>query len=245
MTKLEEALQHLAEAEMLIREEMATEAPVVVPAPSPAPPPPPPAPVIVPASEGLQNPDAFYDFIRGDAGELFPSITQAQVDGINIDLAKGAGVLPLSWMAYCLATDYHETAQTMQGVREAFQCSEEWRKTHLRYYPYYGRGKVQLTWKGDDRTPHYGYARASEELGIDLVTYPDRALDLEIAARVLITGMLEGWFSGKKLRDYLPNEPTKEQYMNARKIVNGTDKAELIAGYAKQFETALKKGGWL
>lgn len=206
--------------------------------------PPPVIPTEPTSTTGLQNPSAFYDVIRGDAGELFPTMSQAQFDGVEIDLAKGAGVLPLGWMAYCLATDYHETNKTMQGVKEAYWCSESWRQTHLRYYPYYGRGKVQLTWKGDDRTPHYGYTRATEELGIDLVGNPDKALELDIAARVLVTGMLQGWFTGKSLRDFIGSTPSKQQYVNARQIVNGHDDDELIASYAVIFDGALHAGDW-
>ncbi|HSW91785.1 MAG TPA: glycoside hydrolase family 19 protein [Candidatus Saccharimonadales bacterium] len=232
MTKLDEALQKLAEVEQLIHNfqlETATEAlPSIVPE----------LPIPDIAQKGLQLPDAFYDYIRGDVGELFPVMSASQFEGIQVDLAKGAGVLPLGWMAYCLATDYHETNQQMQGVKEAYWCSEEWRKTHLRYYPWYGRGKVQLTWEKN-------YKLASDKLGVDLIANPDKALELDIAASVLVTGMLEGWFTGKKLRDYIPNAPTKQHYINARQIVNGKDKAELIASYAVVFEEALKRGQWL
>ncbi len=70
--------------------------------------------------------------------------------------AKAAG-WPLAFTAYALATACHETAYTMQPVREAFWLSENWRRTHLRYYPFYGRGYVQLTWKAN-------YERADREL---------------------------------------------------------------------------------
>jgi putative chitinase len=57
--------------------------------------------------------------------------------------------------------------------------------------------------------------------------------------------MLAGWFTKKKLRDYIPQHPTRQHYKNARRIINGTDKDDLIAGYALVFEEALKKGEWL
>jgi hypothetical protein len=50
--------------------------------------------------------------------------------------------------------------------------------------------------------------------------------------------MTKGLFTGKKLNDYINN--TKTDYVNARKIINGLDRANLIASYAKVFETALK-----
>lgn len=191
---------------------------------------------------GLNAPGPFYEYIRGDAGELFPTMKESQFAGVEATLAAASGRLPLSWCAYCLATDYHETAKTMQGVREGLNVSDTWRRKHLRYFPWYGRGKVQLTWERN-------YKLATEklrELGydVDLIKNPDQALDLEISAIILVVGMLEGWFTGKKLRDYIPQEASLQHYTNARRIVNGTDKAQLIAGYAIEFEKALKLGDW-
>ena len=54
------------------------------------------------------------------------------------------------------------------------------------------------------------------------------------AAKILVRGCSEGWFTGKKLDDYLPGD-----YRGARRVVNGLDKADLIAGYAREFEAAL------
>lgn len=198
-----------------------------------------PAPV---TAAGLQNPAAFYDYIRGDVGELFPTLSPSQHQGIEATLAVAAGKLPLSWCAYCLATEYHETAKTMQGVREGLNVSDAWRKKHLRYYPWYGRGKVQLTWESN-----YIFAtKRLRELGydVDLVSNPDQALDLHISALILVYGMIEGWFTKKSLRDYIPAAPQKKHYVNARRIINGTDKADLIAGYAIEFEKGLRLGDW-
>lgn len=186
---------------------------------------------------GLQNPQAFYDYIRGDAGELFPKMLETQLVGVQALLEYGAGVLPQSWMAYVLATAYHETNRTMQPVREAYWCSEDWRKTHLKYYPWYGRGLVQITWEDN-------YKRAGQAIGVDLTTNPDVALQMEVAVKVCVTGMLQGWFTGKRLRDFIPAAPTRQNYKNARQIVNGLDKADLIAGYAIEFEKGLELGDW-
>lgn len=200
-------------------------------------------PLIVSLPEtGLQEPDAFWDYIRGDAGELFPSITQPQVDGINMTLLVGAGKLPLSWMACVLGTEYHETAKTMQGVREGLSVSDAWRKKNLRYYPWYGRGKVQLTWERN-------YRLATEKLralgfDVDLIANPDQALDLKIASVIIVQGMLEGWFTGKKLGDYINNAGTREQFVNSRRIVNPGDRPDLIAGYCLEFKKALELGEW-
>lgn len=194
-------------------------------------------PVLPQSPVGLQQPAAFYDYIRGDAGELFPTFSQAQLLGVQSLVTYGAGKLPLSWMAYVLATAYHETGKLMQGVKEGFNLSDAWRKKNLRYYPWYGRGLVQLTWEDN-------YRAASKLVGADLIANPDAALDLDISVKIIVEGMLSGLFTGKKLRDYLPNEPTRAQYANARRIINLMDKADLIAGYAIEFAEGLKKGDW-
>ena len=49
-----------------------------------------------------------------------------------------------------------------------------------------------------------------------------------------------GDFTGKKLSDYI--KPGSVDYVNARRIVNGTDCAEQIADYASKYEDALKIG---
>lgn len=206
-----------------------------------------PQPIVVPEAPkslvGLQNPPAFYDYIRGDVGELFPVMTKSQFDGVEMTLQHAAGRLPLTWCAYVLATEYHETAKRMQAVREGLDVSDDWRRKHLRYYPYYGRGEVQLTWQ---RNYQKAGERLTEILGrpIDLVDNPDLMLDPEISTLVMIHGMLEGWFTGKKLNDYINNEGSRSQFTNARQIVNLLDKADLIAGHALEFKKALELGDW-
>lgn len=205
-------------------------------------------PIIAASPVGLQNPAAFYDYIRGDVGELFPQMSTSQFNGIDMTLKSAAGELPLTWCAYVLATEYHETAKRMQPVREGLNVSDNWRRNNLSYYPWYGRGEIQLTHKFN-----YEFAtKRLRELGckdsqgkeIDLIMNPDQALDPLVSTLVMLYGMIEGWFTKKKLRDYINNNADREQYKNARKIVNGTDRADLIAGYAVEFEKALKLGDW-
>lgn len=179
---------------------------------------------------------AFYATVRSKLGPL----KQDQVEGIETLLTAADGA-PLSHAAYMLATAWHETAETMQPVREAYWLSEDWRRTHLRYYPWYGRGYVQLTWQPN-------YERADRELGLggELLREPDKAMVPAIAAQIMRRGMDEGWFTGVKLSTFLPASgvATREQYMHARTIINGSDKADLIEDYAQAFERALRDGGW-
>jgi predicted chitinase len=86
-------------------------------------------------------------------------------------------------------------------------------------------------------TGTYNYTRGSKELGVDLVKNPELALDPKIAVQLLIKGTMNGWY-GRKLTDYV--NATKTDYFNARRSVNGTDRAGMIAGYADQFEKALR-----
>lgn len=76
-----------------------------------------------------------------------------------------------------LGTMAVETAHTLLPVREAFWLSEEWRRLNLRYYPWYGRGYIQLTWESN-------YDRYGRMIGVDLLTNPDRAMEPAIAALV-------------------------------------------------------------
>jgi hypothetical protein len=133
-----------------------------------------------------------------------------------------------------LATAFHETDRTMQPIREYGRGRG---KRYGKPGPHggqagYGRGYVQLTWPDN-------YARADRELqlGGALIANYDLAMDAGIAYRILSRGMLEGWFTGKRLADYI--QGSRCDYLNARRIVNGTDRAATIAGYARAFEAIL------
>ena len=187
----------------------------------------------------------FFDSVR--PSPLFKKLTASQVQGHEQIIKKmKEKKVPLSWAAYILATSYHETAQRMQPVKEGLNASDAWRKKNLRYYPWYGRGHVQLTWKTN-------YEKADKILGLGgaLVENADLALDPEISAEILVVGMLDGWFSGDRkgrhtLARHLPNkqQATRTQFKQARRIVNLMDKADLIAGHAMIYQEALKKAGY-
>lgn len=187
----------------------------------------------------LAHPETFFSNLRA----AFGGLEQGQVDGINAVLAiAGDERWPLSWAAYGLATAWWETNKTMKPVREAYWKTEAWRKANLtRYYPYYGRGYVQLTWK-------FNYEKADEvlQMGGALLKNLDLALEPTIAAAIMGKGMADGWFTGKSLATYLPasGQASIAQYKEARRIINGQDKATEIATIAKIMENALAAGGW-
>jgi len=128
-----------------------------------------------------------------------------------------AGVNDDHMLAYVFATAWHETAFTLQPVSE--YGGEAYLKSK-KYYPYYGRGYVQLTWI--ENYKKYGIADT-----------PEKALEPEFAAYVMVDGMIKGIFTGKKLSDYFG--PKKQDPINARRIINGTDKAHQIAGFYQEF----------
>jgi putative chitinase len=186
---------------------------------------------------------AFFAGVRPlFGGEL----SQPQVDGINtiLEAWEKYGDDDPRKLAYILATAKHETANTMQPVRETLAktdakakeiLTKAWKAGKLPWVKkdywssgFFGRGFVQLTHAAN-------YEKAGKALGIDLVANPSRAMDPTISAAILVRGMMEGWFTGKKLADY-PHD-----FIESRRIVNGTDKAQLIAGYAYRFLDAIEK----
>lgn len=182
----------------------------------------------------LVKPDMFFAAVRAITG----SLDQVQVDTINRLLA-GASHWSVAWLAYGLATAWHEAR---------LKPIPEWGKGKGRAYgkpgkygqAQYGRGLVQLTWDFN-----YEWADTALGLGGSLVRNFDRALEPDIAARILVIGMETGAFTGRALKTYLTGEVgTFEQFRAARRIINGTDKDKLIAGYAERFQSALIAGKW-
>jgi predicted chitinase len=133
-------------------------------------------------------------------------------------------------IAYVLATTQWETNHTYKPVREAYflrgseASREAWRASNLRYFPYYGRGYVQLTWK--DNYKLYG-----KLLDLDLVEQPDTALQPAVALFVLVHGFKTGGFTGRKISDYI--RPGLVDFVAARRCINGSDRAQDIAQLAQ------------
>lgn len=192
------------------------------------------------------NKDRFYDEIRAS---LFNGrLSQSQVDGINakLDAFDRFGIRDDRWRAYMLATSYHETARTMQPIEEYGRGRGKKYGKKIKHSGepytcpdkiYYGRGDVQLTW-------YENYERMGKLLGIPLLQQPELALDPEVSARIMIEGMTKGRsnrgdFTGVSLENFF-NSYT-DNPVNARRIINGLDKAKLIADYHFKFLEAIKK----
>ena len=188
-------------------------------------------------------------------------LSQAQVDGTSAILAEAQRRgLPDEQTAYVLATAFHETGGKMQPIEEnlnyttATQIKKTWpsrfstvqsAQPYVRNpqalankvyggrmgntrpndgWLYRGRALAQIT--GKDNYKKYG-----------LGDNPDAALDMATAIRILFDGMINGKFTGKRLADFFGGG--KEDPVSARAIVNGTDKASLIAGYYRNFLDSL------
>jgi len=158
----------------------------------------------------------------------------------------------LKHIAYMLATIKHETANTFNPISEyggkkyfeamydpvlgKNESRRKMAKTNGNVkkgdgVKYKGRGFVQLTW-------YNNYKKMQDKFGVNLTNFPDKALEHNLAIKILIYGSEEGIFTGRKLNNYLNDKKT--DYYNARRVINGTDKASTIENYAKKIEKCLK-----
>lgn len=167
----------------------------------------------------------------------------------------------LKWhLSYILGTTYEEVGPTMQPLREGPASrilkgelvSDEEARKHVAWMArtgwvswdyakpdpetgksYYGRGWPQTTHKEN-------YLRAGQMLGVgDLFVWnPDLLLEREWAAKVLVFGMAKGIFTGRNLFRYLNS--TQKDYLHARRIINGMDRAAIIKGTAERFEKCIE-----
>ena len=110
---------------------------------------------------------------------LFKSITQKQVDGIEciFDAWEKSSFTDMRWLAYMLATAFHETGKTMQPVEEygkgkarnyGKKIKHSGQPYNLPDQIYYGRGLVQLTW-------YENYELMSRLIGHDILNNPGDA----------------------------------------------------------------------
>ena len=186
------------------------------------------------------NRNFFFSQVRGSlfAGKL----KQKQVDGLTAILDEWETNYKTKddrWLAYMLSTTHHETAATMQPIEEygkgkGRKYGKRIRMNGQEYTDtdklFYGRGFVQLTW-------YENYEKAGKKLKQDFIMNPEKVMELANATKIMFSGMMEGWFTGKKLPDYF--NKTKEDWVNARRIINGLDRAAWIADYAKKYYASI------
>lgn len=184
----------------------------------------------------------------------FGALRAPQVSAIEALLAaleSDRHITDIRWAAYMLATVYHETAATMSPIDEFGSTAyfEQRYGSHTAVgrnlgntqpgdgARFHGRGYVQLTGRRN-------YTVMSQRLldsygvSVDLATDPERAKDILTAYRVMSLGMRDGSFTGKSLRQYITGR--RCDYVNARRIINGLDRAALVARHAEAFERILR-----
>jgi hypothetical protein len=173
----------------------------------------------------------------------FGAPSAAQVEGLNEILAAAeldTDITDIRWLAYMLATVKHECADRWKPI-------EEFGKGKGRKYGnpvtvtdpagksfsnvYYGRGYVQLTWD-------WNYRQFGNILKNRLLYEPELALGAPVAYEIMSQGMRRGLFTGVGLPKYINANGC--DYVNARRIINGTDQADRIAGYATKLEKVLR-----
>lgn len=191
------------------------------------------------------NPEKFWEGLRKD---LFGGkLTQGVVDTVNsiVDTyymeyaVKGDP----EHLAYILATAYHESYHPTKNpdwlpVREGFtktnagaiaavtklhkdgKISRNYALPQPNGHSYYGRGHVQITWPDN-------YKKIGDLIGVDLYNFPDLALHRDVSAKALVFGSVEGIYTGRKLSDFDLANGLLDAY-NARRVINGLDKAEKI-----------------
>lgn len=171
----------------------------------------------------------------------YDSLTETQKHGIEyiIDTFEADPELTnYKWLAYALATVKHECANTWLPI------TERGPKSYFKYligklgnsnfemaYKYRGRGYVQLT-------GYTNYRNMGAILGVNLKENPDLALQPDLAAKIMFYGMLNGTFTGRRFESYFNDHVTDP--VNARRIINGKDKAQLIAGYYEKIFKCFK-----
>lgn len=190
------------------------------------------------------------------------SFKQSQVDGLNYLLdtwERDHAGWDDRWLAYALGTTHLETGAAMQPIHENGGVKYFERnygpngnqpkraKQMGNIHPgdgakYHGRGFVQLTWNANYKAMTNHLTKTFGKT-IDLINNPDLALQPEYAAEIMFYGMNVGTFTGRKFSHYFTKNangtPAKDNWVGARAIINGNDKAPVIANFAKAYYSAL------
>jgi hypothetical protein len=162
----------------------------------------------------------FFNINNGDSSDEINAIFNA---AINL------GVTDIYQISYILATAQHESANfsTLKEFGQGPGCGDGYD-----YDGFTGVGLAQLTWKDN-------YEKAQQKLGFTEMSVEEFCQQVatrpDVAATILVSGMMEGWFTGLSLPEFVGDG--KKDYIGARATVNGSDRAEHIANMARGYES--------
>lgn len=176
-----------------------------------------------------------YDNIRKEFGKL----SSSQVQGFEaiFNEFENRQMNDLRMLSYILATIWHEVGKTMQPIEEIGKGKGLKYGKRVWYdgriytdipHIFYGRGHTQNTW----RDIYLKLTKANNK-GWDFVNNPELLLKMEQSVWATFHAMTTGLYTGRKLSQYFNDKVIDP--VGARKIINGTDKAELISGYYDKF----------
>jgi putative chitinase len=177
----------------------------------------------------------------------FGKLNQSQVEGLNEILnfiEDDAELSDIRHIAYVLATILHECARRWKPIEEfASGSAYEGRKDLGNTEPgdgkrFKGRGYTQTTGRTNYRKITQAWNRFNPDEQIDAIGNPEILLTPKYSWFATSYAMRSGLYTGKELDDYIHGNVC--DYVRARKIINALDKAELIAGYARRFESILR-----
>lgn len=147
-------------------------------------------------------------------------------------------------MAYMLATIKHETNNTFYPVMEGYYLKSNRIAALYAYYRKHNPGALSTIFPNGADQPTYegrGYVQITHKSNYSMfgiVDTPEKALEPETAYKIMERGMANGIFTGRRLQDSVNENET--DYYEARRVINGKDKASLIAGYAEDFAVCIE-----
>lgn len=154
---------------------------------------------------------------------------------VSVQAIRQAGLarqLTKPQIAYILATAEHES--------DAFSTLEEYSSGSQ----YEGRADLGNTQPGDGQrfvgrgyvqlTGRRNYTKYAELTGIDLIRYPSVLMNWPaLSVFVIVDGMVRGVYTTRRLDEFV--NTGKQDFFNARLIVNGHDRAQKIADQASDW----------
>ena len=212
----------------------------------------------------------FFDGYRQKFGRLRTAQVPA-IEFILTSLERDRHIEDIRWGAYMLATTKWETGDTFRPIKEygtrQYFIKRYGSQTAVGKIlgndtpeegsDYAGRGYTQNTGENNYEMLERELPKAYPEViarwevqhgrKFDLTVGdqandshdPDALLDPEISYIAMSYAMRYGKYTGKRLSYYI-NDATCN-YLLARKIINGQDKAKRIADYAEAFEWILRR----